>query len=83
MLVFGYYEYRYREFKEELALFDKKRRDNLHYAGAGLSKTLWRAADFRQDLSLRFNYRYTRSDSNIELYEFDKNVLSASLAYSF
>jgi tetratricopeptide (TPR) repeat protein len=83
MLVFGYYEYRYRAFQDELPLFDKKRRDNLHYAGAGLSKTIWRAADFRQDLSLRFNYRYTRSDSNIELYEFDKHVLSASVAYSF
>lgn len=83
MLVFGYYEYRYRVFQDEQPLFDKKRRDNLHYAGAGLSKTIWRTADFRQDLSLRFNYRYTRSDSNVELYEFDKNVFSASLAYTF
>ena len=82
-MIFGYYEYRYRAFEGDQPLFDKKRRDNLHYAGAGVSKSIWRASDFRQDLSLRFNYRYTRSDSNIELYEFDKNVASASLAYTF
>jgi len=81
--IFGYYEYRYRVFEGDQPLFDKKRRDNLHYAGAGLSKNIWRSSDFRQNLALRFNYRYTRSDSNIELYEFDKNVVSASLAYTF
>lgn len=83
LMIFGYYEYRYRAFEGDQPLFDRKRWDNLHYAGAGLSKTIWRSSDFRQNLSLRFNYRYTRSDSNIELYEFDKNVASASLAYSF
>jgi tetratricopeptide (TPR) repeat protein len=83
LTVFGYYEYRYRAFKDGLALFDEKRRDHLHYFGASLSKKLWRSSDFRQDLSLRFNYRYTRSDSNIDLFEFDKNVVSASLAYTF
>ena len=80
---FGYYEYRYREFDGNQPLFDKKRKDNLHYAGAGLSKTIWRSSDFRHNLSLRFNYRYTKSDSNIELFEYDKNVASASLAYTF
>ncbi len=82
-MILGYYEYRYRVFEGDQPLFEKKRRDNLHYAGAGVSKSIWRSSDFRQDLSLRFNYRYTRSDSNIELYEFDKNVVSASLAYTF
>jgi len=82
-MIFGYYEYRYRTFEGDQPLFEKKRRDNLHYAGAGVSKSIWRSSDFRQDLSFRFNYRYTRSDSNIELYEFDKNVVSASLAYTF
>jgi hypothetical protein len=82
-MIFGYYEYRYRVFEGDQPLFEKKRRDNLHYAGAGVSKSIWRSSDFRQDLSLRFNYRYTRSDSNIELFEFDKNVVSGSLAYTF
>ena len=82
-MVFGYYEYRYRAFDGNQLLFDKKRRDNLHYAGAGLSKTIWRSANFRQNLALRLNYRYTRSDSNTELYDYDKNVASASLAYTF
>jgi tetratricopeptide (TPR) repeat protein len=81
--VSGYYEYRYREFEDRLALFDEKRTDHLHYFGASLSKKLWRSSDLRQDLSLRFNYRYTRSDSSIDLFEFDKNVASASLAYTF
>lgn len=81
--VFGYYEYRYKAYEDDEALFDKKRRDHLHYAGAGLSKILWRSADFRQNLSLRLNYRYTKSDSNIDLYAYTKNVVSASLAYSF
>ena len=81
--VSGYYEYRYREFEDCLALFDEKRTDHLHYFGASLSKRLWRSSDFRQDLSLRFNYRYTKSDSTIDLFEFDKNVASASLAYTF
>ena len=83
IMFFGYYEYRYRVFDGKQLLFDKKRRDNLHYAGAGLSKTIWHSADFSQNLALRFNYRYTRADSNIELYEYDKNVASTSLAYTF
>ena len=83
MMFLGYYEYRYREFENQELLFDKTRKDNLHYAGVGLSKTIWHAPDFRQNLSLRFNYRYVRSDSNIALYEYDKNVMSASLAYTF
>jgi len=81
--VFGYYEYRYRVFEGDQPLFDKKRRDHWHYAGVGLSKALWRSSDLRQNLALRFNYRYIRSDSNIELYEFDKNVVSASVVYTF
>jgi tetratricopeptide (TPR) repeat protein len=83
LTVFGYYEYRYRAFEDSLALFDEKRSDHLHYFGASLSKILWRSSDFRQDLALRFNYRYTKSDSNIDLFEFDKNVVSASLEYTF
>jgi hypothetical protein len=83
LIFLGYYEYRYREFENQELLFDKTRRDNLHYAGVGLSKTIWRSPDFRQNLALRFNYRYVRSDSNIALYEYDKNVVSASLAYTF
>jgi len=83
LTVFGYYEYRYKAYEDNQAFFDKKRKDHLHYAGAGLSKTLWRSSDFRQNLSLRFNYRYTHSDSNIDLYAYDKNVASASLTYSF
>jgi len=83
LMFFGYYEYRYRVFDGDQPLFDKKRRDNLHYAGAGLSKTIWRSADFSQNIALRFNYRYSRSDSNIELFEYDKNVASASLAFTF
>jgi tetratricopeptide (TPR) repeat protein len=82
-MILGYYEYRYRAFDGTQQLFDKKRKDNLHYAGAGFSKTIWQSSDFRQNLALRFNYRYTRSDSNIPLYEFDKNVVSGSLAYAF
>ncbi|UCD78619.1 MAG: tetratricopeptide repeat protein [Desulfobacterales bacterium] len=81
--VFGYYEYRYKAYEDSEVLFNKKRRDNLHYAGAGLSKTLWRSADFRKNLALQISYRYTKSDSNIGLYEYDKNVASASLAYTF
>jgi len=79
----GYYEYRFRAFEKTEVLFDKKRRDNLHYAGAGLSKTIWRTADLRQNLAMRVYYRYTNSDSNIPLYDYDKNVVSASLAYTF
>jgi hypothetical protein len=83
MMFLGYYEYRYREFENQELLFDKTRKDNLHYAGVGLSKTIWHSPNFRQNLSLRCYYRYVRSDSNIELYEYDKNVVSASLAYTF
>jgi hypothetical protein len=83
-LVFsGYYEYRYRTFEDLEELFDKKRKDHLHYAGVGLSKTIWHPSDFGQNVSVRINYRYTGSDSNIMLYEYDKNVVSASLAYTF
>jgi tetratricopeptide (TPR) repeat protein len=83
LMFLGYYEYRYRAFDGDQVLFDKKRKDNSHYLGAGLSKTIWRSSNSRQNLALRVNYRYTRSASNIELYEYDKNVVSGSLAYTF
>ena len=35
LMFLGYYEYRYRKFEGNQLLFDKKRRDNLHFAGAG------------------------------------------------
>jgi len=81
--VFGYYEYRYKAYEGEESLFGKKRKDNQHYVGVGLSKTLWHSADYRKNLVLGFNYRYTNADSNIGLYEYDRNVASGSLAYTF
>ena len=81
--VSAYYEYRYKVYAGEEALFGEKRKDNQHYVGVGLSKTLWHSADYRKKLVLGFNYRYTNADSNIGLYEYDKNVASGSLAYAF
>jgi tetratricopeptide (TPR) repeat protein len=81
--VFGYYEDRYKAYEDSEALFGKKRKDHQHYIGGGLSKTLWHSADFRKNLSLLLNYRYTKSDSNIDLYQYNKSVASASLAYTF
>lgn len=82
-MIFGYYEYLYKAYEGNEVLFDQKRKDNIHYAGGGLSKILWQSADLGHSVSLRFSYRYTNSMSNIDLYAYHKNVVSASLAYSF
>ncbi|MBW2646190.1 MAG: DUF560 domain-containing protein [Deltaproteobacteria bacterium] len=81
--VFGNYEFKHNSYDGVYVLFNEYRKDNIHYAGAGISKTFWRSYDNISSLSLQLGYRYTKSDSNIALYEYTKNVISTSVSYSF
>jgi hypothetical protein len=81
--LFVSYEYQYKEYDGIEPLFDERRKDHLHYPAAGMNITLRRDKEQRPMLSLISTYRYTRSVSNIELYDYNKNIVSASLVYSF
>jgi tetratricopeptide (TPR) repeat protein len=81
--LFVSYEYQYKEYDGIEPLFDERRKDHLHYPTAGVNMTLRRDKERRPMLSLNTTYRYTGSDSNIELYDYSKNVASVSLVYLF
>jgi tetratricopeptide (TPR) repeat protein len=82
-IVFGNYEFKHNSYDDVYVLFNEYRKDNIHYVGAGISKTFWRSYDNSSSLSLQLGYRYTKSDSNIDLYEYEKNVISTSVSYAF
>ncbi len=81
--VFGSYDYFHTRYDGIADLFDKPRKDNIHYAGCGLKKRLWKSFDQRQSISLTLGYQYTKSQSNIDLYEYTKNILNSSMEYRF
>lgn len=81
--VFLSYEYQYREYDGIEPLFDVRRKDHLHYPAAGVNVTLRRDKERRPMFFLNTTYRYTGSESNIELYDYSKNVVSVSLFHSF
>ena len=77
------YEYEYSRYDDPALLFAEKREDHKHYAGACLTKKLWHSREKNQFLSLRVNYQHTWAYSNIELYEYTKNLFQTALIYDF
>jgi hypothetical protein len=63
-------------------LFGKKRQDILREASLGLNRVIWTRPGGEQ-LRALVNYVYTYTSSNIELYKYDKQVLSFALNYLF
>ena len=80
---FAGYRYQNTEYDEEEPMFAKKRSDDLNEIIAGISKTLWRSEDSRRILTAFISYTHTNSDSNIDLYTYEKDVLVTSLELRF
>jgi len=77
------YWYQGTEYDEAYPLFGKKRSDDVQYFTLGLSRTLWQSSSRGAGVLLNLGYTYTRSDSNIDLYTYTKNVTSVSATFAF
>lgn len=77
------YWYQKSDYEEADTLFDTKRSDDVQYCITGLTKNIWQSRTRGTALLLNAGYTYTRSDSNIELYEYTKNVISTSASFVF
>jgi tetratricopeptide (TPR) repeat protein len=64
-------------------LFINNRSDDVLDLSCGVSKRLWQAEDKRQSLAGQISYTNTKAESNVALYEYDKNVTAAELTLAF
>jgi tetratricopeptide (TPR) repeat protein len=64
-------------------LFIYNRSDDVLDLSCGVSKRLWQAEDKRQSLAGQISYTNTKAESNVALYEYDKNVTAAELTLAF
>lgn len=64
-------------------LYVNNRSDDVLDLSFGVSKRLWQAEDKRQSLAGQLSYTNTKAESNIALYEYDKNVTAAELTLAF
>ncbi len=81
--VYASYWYQGTDYDEIYPLFGKKRSDDVQYLSAGLSRTFALAAPRGAAIILNIGYTHTRSDSNIDLYTYTKNVTSMSVTFAF
>ncbi len=81
--MYASYWYQGTDYDETYPLFGKKRSDDVHHLSAGLSRTFAQAASRGAAIILNIGYTYTRSDSNIDLYTYTKNVTSMSVTFAF
>jgi len=70
-------------YTDEAPLFGKKRHDVLREASLGLSRVVWAEPKGAGQLSALLNYVVSSAGSNIDLYDYEKQVLSLSLSYQF
>ncbi|MCP3940865.1 MAG: DUF560 domain-containing protein [Desulfobacteraceae bacterium] len=80
---FASYNFFHTRYDDAQYLFNKARKDNIHYLGCGLKKRLWQSSDRRQSLALTLGYQYTNSQSNLDLYQYTRNVVNSSMEYRF
>lgn len=78
-----YYKYQFSRYDDPATLFNKDRKDQQHITGAGLEKKIWHSLRLNQSVIVNLNYQHTRSYSNIDLYEYNMNLLQLSLIYNF
>lgn len=76
------YSYQNTCYRHPADLFGVSRHDGLHELSAGLTRPLWRHADGSQ-LLLQLNHSYFRSESNIGLYDYTRNLTTLSLNWLF
>lgn len=70
-------EYYAQDFENTHSIFNTKREDDSTTLSALLSYS------FTKQLELQFRYTYVNHDSNLSLYEYDRNVYSTGVAYRF
>lgn len=83
LAAYGSFRYQKTSYEDPILLFGVERSDKLAIFEVGMSKTLWRSSDHRQSLSALVSHTVTKADSNISLYEYDKNLTLTSLTYAF
>jgi outer membrane protein len=71
------------KYAEADPLFGMRRSDDVQEFTMGLSRTMWRSKDQRRNVAAQISYAYTDAESNISLYEYDKNVVATSLTLAF
>lgn len=80
---YGSFRYQETDYEDQMALFGVDRSDKQALFEFGVSRTLWRSTDHRQSISAQVSQTITKAESNIDLYEFDKNLTLTSLTYAF
>ena len=80
---YGSFRYQETDYEDEQPLFGRERSDEQTTLEAGVSKTLWRSEDHRRSLAVQVSYTHTSTDSNIPLYEYDKDVALTSFTFAF
>jgi len=66
-----------QNFKNTHTVFDKRRKDNNYTLSINLVRQLI------SGLFLNLQYSYTRADSNIPIYDYDRNIYTAGIEYRF
>jgi hypothetical protein len=64
-------------------LFMQERSDDLQELAVGISKTLWWSKDKRRSLAAQLSHTHTESDSNISLYEYERDVTASVFTLAF
>ena len=78
------YAYQFSRYDEKASLFGKNREDHQHTAGGSLKKMIWQSSEkANQTMSINLNYQHIWAVSNIELYEFNQDLLQVFLVYDF
>jgi len=66
-----------QDYRHTHTIFGMKRSDRTYL---GLANIRW---EILRGLSLTLQYAYTKADSNISVYEYEQNLLTAGMAYNF
>ncbi len=71
------------DYDEQIPLFGRARKDRLRELSLGLSRPLWKKPDGNGQVQAQLLGTLSKTNSNIDLYEYDKQVLSFALSYLF
>lgn len=78
------YAYQFSTYSKPGSLFNKSREDHQHSVGAGLKKIMWQSSENPdRAASLNLNYQHIWAFSNIELYEYEQDLVQLFLLYAF
>ena len=81
--LFASFRFQNTQYDKTDPLYISNRADDVIDLSCGLSKRLWQTEDKRRSLSGQISYTNTKAESNIALYQYDKNVTAAELTFAF